>query len=83
VTDGSQVCGIAFVAGDGRIVRYARDASDEFLADRPLAADQRAREDGADGDVFRGAVCALGCLGVIADITLSLTPRYYVQQVLL
>lgn len=33
-----------------------------------------------DGDTFRGAVVALGALGVVTRVTLELEPSYFVQQ---
>ena len=60
---GSQVCGIKFVLGDGSVRSYDRDPDDHFLDQRPLAADEESRRlmTTGDGDKFRGAICALGC----------------------
>lgn len=35
---------------------------------------------GKDGQLFRAAVCSLGSLGVISDITFRQQPRYYLQE---
>ena len=60
---GSQVCGMKFVLGDGSVRSYDRDPDDHFLDQRPLAADEESRRlmTTGDGDKFRGAICALGC----------------------
>jgi xylitol oxidase len=36
---------------------------------------------GKDGDTFRGAVVALGCLGVVTRVTLDIEPSYEMTQV--